>query len=286
MARLIRLEWLKMWGKLRSWLGFAVVLALTAIFSLVFRFGGAGRGVEQMVQNSLGGEFIVAGSVVNGFFVTRLLFSSFFVILVMFTTLAVGDIVAGESQDGTLRTILCRPPSRSRLLIAKAITAVGYVGTQAVFMMAAPLVVFLLVFGVGPMIVGSWQSPAGGIAIVGPAEATARLALVAVYATLGLSVIAMLALLLSVMVDRPLGPAMGTVAVFFVLMILGTIPVPVLQRISRYFFTKHMIGPLDKIMAEPIPWHDIGTSALWLAGYVAGFTLLALLIFRRRDVKT
>ena len=286
MARLIRLEWLKLYGKLRSWLGFAIVLALTALFVLSFRLGGAGHGIEQGLHSSLGDEFIIVGRVINGFFVTRIMFGAFFVILVMFTALAVGDIVAGESQDGTLRTILCRPPSRSRLLLAKATAAVGYVGSQALFMIAAPLAVFLIVFGVGPMILGSWQVPGGNIAIVGPAEAMTRLGLVAVYATLGLTVIAMLAMLLSVMVDRPLGPAIGTVVILFVLLILSQIPVPMFERMSKYFFTKHMMEPLDKLMADPIPWHDVGISALWLAGYAVGLALLALLIFRRRDVKT
>jgi ABC-2 type transport system permease protein len=286
MARLIRLEWLKMYGKLRSWLGFAIVLALAALFALGFRFGGAAHGMEQAIQNSLGGEFVIAGSIINGFFLARILFGSFFFILVMFTALAVGDIVAGESQDGTLRTILCRPPSRTRVLLAKAVTAVGYVGSQSLFMMAAPLVIFLLVFGGGPMLVGNWQSPLSGIAIVAPGEALARLGLLTAYATLALSVVAMLALLLSVLVDRPLGPAVGTVVILFALLIMTTIPVPVFEHISKYSFIKHMIEPLDKIMAEPIPWHEIGVSALWLAGYAIGFALLALLIFRRRDIRT
>jgi ABC-2 type transport system permease protein len=286
MARLIRLEWLKMYGKLRSWLGFAIVLALTALFTVAFRFGGAARGIEQGIEASLGDEFIIAGSIVNGFLVTRVMFGAFFVILVMFTALAVGDTVAGESQDGTLRTILCRPPGRGQLLAAKAVTAMGYVGTQALFMIAAPLAVFLLVFGVGPMLLGSWQSPSAGIAIVGPAEALSRFGLVAVYATLGLTVVAMLAMLLSVMVDRPLGPAIGTVVILFVTLMLSGIPLPTFERMSKYLFTKHMMGPLDKLMADPIPWHEVGTSALWLTGYAVGFALLALLIFRRRDVRT
>jgi ABC-2 type transport system permease protein len=286
MPSLVRLEWLKLWGKHRSWLGFAMVLALTALFAIGFRFGHAGRGIEEAVQRNLGDELVIAGSVINGFFVTRILFGSFFVILIMFTALAVGDIIAGESQDGTLRTILCRPVTRTRLLLAKAAAAVGYVGTQTLFMMAAPLAVFLLIFGVGPMLLGSWQAPGGNIAIVAPSEALARLGLMTVYATLGLSVIAMLAMLLSAMVDRPLGPAIGTVVILFVLLILSQIPVPTFQRMSKYLFTQYMITPLDKIMADPIPWREVGMSALWLACYIVGLGLLALLIFRRRDVRT
>ena len=130
----LRNELWKLFGKKRTYIGFAMFLLTQNVVSLVFRFTRASRPIERLLEGNgyLADQFI---SVLTIATIMLLPLAAF--LLPLYASLVGGDLVAKEAEDGTLRMILCRPVSRFRLLMLKwlagVVFSIGLVLALAVF---------------------------------------------------------------------------------------------------------------------------------------------------------
>src|SRR6266550_4187163 len=111
----------KLFGKKRTYIGFgAFVLAQTAML-LIFKFGRPQQDFERMLSSNgyVPTEFISALTVS-----VVMLMPQIILLMPLYASLVGGDFVAKEYEDGTLRMILSRPISRTRLLFVKWVAGV------------------------------------------------------------------------------------------------------------------------------------------------------------------
>ena len=100
-------------------------------------------------------------------------------------------------------------------------------------------------------------------------------------AILAMSVIAALALLLSVLVENAIGPIIGTMAIVVVSVIISETPLSLFEKISPFLFTSYTTV-WQKAFLDPMPFSDIGLASVYLLLYISLYMGAAFFIFNRR----
>src|SRR5512133_361941 len=117
----LRSELWKLFGKKRTYIGFGAFLLAQNAMLLAFRF----THWQKEMQRMLDGNGYIAADYVSALTVAVImLIPQILLLLPLYASLVGGDLVAKEAEDGTLRMILSRPISRSRLLLAKWVAGV------------------------------------------------------------------------------------------------------------------------------------------------------------------
>ena len=278
MFKLIQLEWIKTFNKLRTYIGF---LSICVVMPLLFiglkleqgRFFLNSPGYQFLTEN-----FFIGGNLLNGFFVSQLIMYSLMVHIPFFIALVAGDQVAGEATAGTLRMVLIKPPSRSKILAAKMVISLVYTVMLVLCLAVLSLGLGAIIFGVGDLLVREQ-----GLLILSKQQALNRFFIAYPLAMLAMSVIAALALLFSVLVENAIGPIIGTMAVVVVSIIISETPISLFDKISPFLFTSHS-KVWQMAFLDPVPLSDILVSVLYLLIYIVLFFGAAFIIFQRRDV--
>src|SRR5579859_5932808 len=110
----------KLFGKKRTYIGFGAFIVAQAAMLMAFRYS---RNWQHNMERVLNGNGYLPLDFISALTVAVLMLMPQIILLMpLYVTLVGGDLVAKESEDGTLRMILCRPISRSRLLLVKWIS--------------------------------------------------------------------------------------------------------------------------------------------------------------------
>jgi ABC-2 type transport system permease protein len=181
-----------------------------------------------------------------------------------------GDAVAGEANNGTLRYLLIRPVSRSRLLMAKLLGV-------AVFVIVVILLVVITSFLVGGGLFGFGQAAAvgqpGGVTslsgtILTPLELVLRLLAAIGYIVLCMMGVGVIALFFSTISDSGLGAALGTLAVLITSEVLTTLDAA--SIVKPYLPSNYWLSWID-FFRVPIFWGNIDKGILVQVAYLAVF---------------
>jgi len=202
------------------------------------------------------------------------LFASTGFLFVVIVALFFGDTVASEASWSSLRYLLAAPVPRARLLAQKATVS-------ALLSLLALTVLPAVALGVGVLFYGPGDplSPAGESMPFG--TMLGRLALAVVYLAVHLSWVAMLALLLSVSTDAPLGAVGGTVLLSILSQILDSITA--LGGLRDYLPTHYDYAWSD-LLTSDITWTEMVNGAFSAVTYAAIFGLLAWRRFTTKDI--
>ncbi|HEX3194332.1 MAG TPA: ABC transporter permease [Streptosporangiaceae bacterium] len=221
-----------------------------------------------------------------------------------------GDSIAGEATGGTLRYLLVRPVSRTRLLVAKLISVIVYVllVVLAVTFTAYATGVFLLgpseaaAVGQVPGVSGgaaggsvpglAGQAPTAGQA-AGEAvtslsgaplsllQLTERTAGAIAFITVSMLGVAAIALFLSTITDSALGSALGALAALVASEVLVTLNAATV--VQPYLPTRYWLAWID-FFRQPVFWRDIHRGFGIQAVYVVVFLAAAWANFSTRDI--
>ncbi len=115
--KLVWFETVKTFSRWRTYIGFSVIALIVIITEVVMRLS-ADEILYRMLR-SLEKDFLISGNVLNGWFVTSFIMNSLHIHIPFLITLVAGDMVSSEATSGTVRLLLIRPPSRSRIITAK-----------------------------------------------------------------------------------------------------------------------------------------------------------------------
>ena len=273
----LRYELWKLFGKKRTYMGFAMFFVAQVVILMVFRFSRASRGMGDLLEN-------------NGYDITAFLspltaacFTNFwlaYLLLPLYGSLVGGDLVAKEAEDGTLRMILARPVSRTRLLLLKWVAG-------AVFSL-----VLSLLLGLTGLLIGLPFFPWGGLFAFVPGE------LFAVFPSdAGLWRYAGAHLLMSVKATTvmglafffgclPIKPAAATImALSFIFLNFILMNIPWFADLKPWFLTYHL-NFWQQMYESPIRWSRMGESLSLLLGFNATFFALGAAVFGLRDLKS
>jgi len=276
MGRILRNEVLKTYAKWRTYIGFIAVGVVVPLVEFGLRAEG-GSLVRNMTRG-LGEDFLIVGNLFNAYLITYVIMNSLWIHIPFLISLVAGDQLAGEATGGTFRQLLIRPPSRTRILNAKYMTTLLYTFSLVAFLGALAIGLGLVLFGKGDLLV-----PGRTLTIIPGAEVPWRFAVSFALAVWSMWCVASLAFLFSSLVENPIGPIIGTMAVIIVFVVISNAPVSIFESVRPYLFTTYF-DVWQKVMDQPIPWGEIASHSVYLGMYTVGFYAATWYIFVTKDV--
>ncbi|MBL7923824.1 MAG: ABC transporter permease subunit [Bacteroidia bacterium] len=270
-------ELLKIAAKPRSYIGLA---AITIIVSLIhFAMYLDGLNYISFITGPVQTAFSLEGRILNGNLVCFIILQTLIIQIPLLVALVTGDLISGEAAMGTIRLVATRPLSRSTLLMAKFLAGALYVLLLLLWLGLLSLGLGLLLFGPGDLIVLKSEE----ITILQSEDTLWRFMAALGIAFLSLLVVATFSLLLSCLADNSIGPIISTMAVIILFTIIGTMDIPVFDKIKPFLFTTHMVV-WRSMFDRPLPMNQILSSAGILLLHVVFFLSLSVYLFRKKDI--
>ena len=197
-----------------------------------------------------------------------------------------GEAVAGEARWGSLRYLLARGASRTRVLAAKAAVAAMLSLLAVALVPAAALAAGVAAFGWHPLVAvdGSAAAPvAQPAATLGPALAVARLGVSTAYVAAGMASIFAFAFFLSTVTARPLVAVAGGVGLTILSRVLNADYLPGVAVLQPYM-PNNDVDRWQQLFLEPARTDGMGAFLELQVVYAVVFLGLAWWWFARRDV--
>jgi ABC-2 type transport system permease protein len=192
----------------------------------------------------------------------------------LITALVAGDIIASEDHNGTLKTVFTRSLERWQIFGGKTLAAATY-GIAAI-----------LINGTMAVIAGTLQSGFNPLQSLSGTTVSASKALGLVYASLGIYLIPILAvvcigLLLSSITRNSAAAVVGTLMFSLLIQLIGILPG--LSGLHPYLLSTQF-NAWQGLLRTPIDWAPI-VRAVWVCAlYGLPALAAAFLVFLRRDV--
>jgi ABC-2 type transport system permease protein len=264
-AKIYRWEVAKLLAQKRTYLGLgaAMLVPLVFVIVLVLQTGGPndvplGRYIR---DTGLAVPFVVL------FFMSIWGFP-------LITALVAGDIVAAESHNGTLKTILTRSRERGEVFAGKVLASFSYTLVVVVAMGIVGLVAGSIAWGFHPLtsLSGTKVSAPHGLGLLAASLGIYVLPLVG---------IAAFGLLLSTVTRNSAASVVGTLMWALLMQLLGVLPG---TEPIRPYLLGTQFEAWHGFLRVPADWTPV-IRALWVCAlYTALPVLAAYLVFLRRDV--
>jgi ABC-2 type transport system permease protein len=248
------------------------MVALPLIILLAFEFGGGGDDTN----NGSGAFSSLVDLATSGgpnFALFTLLVSASF-LLVVVIALFFGDTIASEASWGSLRYLLAIPVPRGRLLGVKLVAALLYGALALALLVGTALLAGTARYGWNPL-----RSTVADQ--LDPWPALGRIAAATGYIGLTLLAVAMLAFLLSVSTDAPLGAVGGAVLLQILSSILDQIDA---LGVVRSFLPTHYADAWVGLLSTPVQADSMIRGAISAIAYATIFGSLAFWRFLRKDI--
>jgi ABC-2 type transport system permease protein len=267
----------KLFGKKRTYIGFGAFLLVQIIMLLVFKFGRAGNDYMRMLANNgyAAADYFSALTVAVVMIMPQIV-----LLMPLYVSLVGGDLVAKESEDGTLRMILARPITRVRLLFVKWVAG-------AIF--AAVLVTVLGVTALGlARLFLPWQGlfvfvPGQAFSVLSASDGFVRYLFAHVFLVVNASTVLSIAFMFSCFNMKPAAATILALSYLFVNLVMEGIPF--FDSYKNWFITHHFRCWL-MVFSDPIPaWQIVQSQLLLLAASATAFVLGAT-AFHVRDIKS
>ncbi|HEY5295248.1 MAG TPA: ABC transporter permease [Gaiellaceae bacterium] len=264
-ARIYRWEIAKLLAQKRTYLGLGTATIVPIIFVVVLEIQSGGPNDVPL------GRYIRDSGIVTPLVV--LLFMSIWG-FPLITALVAGDIVASETQNGTLKTILTRSRERGQVFTGKALAAFSYTVSLVAAMGVVGVVAGSIAWGFH-----SFTSLSGT-----PVSASHGLALM--FASLGVYVlplagVAAFGLLLSTITRNSAASVVGTLMFALLMQLIGVLPG---TESIRPYLLGTQFDAWHGLLRTPADWTPI-VRAVWISAlYIAIPLFSAYLVFLRRDV--
>jgi ABC-2 type transport system permease protein len=258
-------EVLKLLAQKRTYLGLAVSMLVPLIFTfvLIVKTGGPndiplGRYIR---ETGLALPFVVL------FFMSIWAFP-------LITALVAGDIVAAESHNGTLKTILTRSRNRGEIYAAKVLATFTYTWLAILAMGTVGVVAASIEWGFHPLtsLSGTRVSAEHGLGLLA--------ASLAIYAW-PMAAIAAFGLFLSTVTRNSAAAVVGTLMWALFMQLLGVLPG---TESIRPYLLGTQFEAWHGFLRTPADWAPV-VRALWVCALYIAIPLVAgYLVFLRRDV--
>jgi ABC-2 type transport system permease protein len=288
---LLKIELFKVFKRPRTFIAFAAIAVIVVLVQLALKVNG--QDFIQLYTDSQSDTFdIPYGQIANGYFVCVAVLHMILIHVPLLVALIAGDMISGEANLGTLRLIAGKPVTRTELVMAKFFASTVYVILLLIWMALIALFGSLLLFGKGDLVVFKEDS----IHQMREYDVLWRFFAAFIFAALGLTTIAAMALMFSAFSENSLGPIVTTVCVVIVFTVLQQLKVPIFEEtVNRWSFTTHMLGwkgffyvdknaegiTIDRSVENPIA---LVRSGLVLIGYIVIFLFITIRYFKRKDI--
>jgi len=278
--RQLRGELSKLFGRPRTYLGYAVFLVMEAIILFVFKLERSQKNMRELIERNGFGFDDYYSSLTVTYWVMGF---SMFLLGSIYFALVAGDIVAKESEDGNLRLVLARPVSRLRILLLKYAAVSIYTVTFVLFVGVTGYAMSVAALGWdGGLFVWNYKMKVFS-AFPTWSEGMGRIGLSAVGIGLSMITLSSIAFMFSCFKMKPAAATIMALSILFVDMVLQEFPF--FKPYEQYFITWRMSSWV--YLLEPvISWPKLAGSYVFLFGLNATLFLIGYTAFRLRDFKT
>jgi ABC-2 type transport system permease protein len=264
-AKIYRWEIAKLLAQKRTYLGIVSAALVPVIFVVVLLLQTGGPNEVPL------GRYIRDTGLAVPFVV--LFFMSIWG-LPLITALVAGDIVASESHNGTLKTILTRSRQRGEVFTGKVLASISYTLAIVFAMGVVGLVAGGIAWGFHPLtsLSGTKVSTGHGLGLLAASLAIYAFPLVG---------IAAFGLMLSTITRNSAASVVGTLMWALLMQLLGVLP-------GTESFRPYLLGTQfdawHGFLRTPADWVPV-VRALWVCAlYIAVPLFVAYTVFLRRDV--
>lgn len=290
MWQLLQLEVYKIFRRPRTYIAFAVIAFIILLIQVGLKFGG--KEYVGIVMSGLNETFEApTDQVLNGYFVCYLTLNLLLIHIPILVALIAGDMISGEASMGTLRLIVAKPVSRTRLLLIKFTASCFYTLILLIWVALFALLLSILLFGTNDLLVAK----VSGSNIISSADVLWRYFAAFIFAGIGLITVAALSFMFSAFADNSIGPIVATVCVIIVFTILTQMQIPFYdETVKPYLFTTHMLGWKGFFYVKGVEgvtvegsienFPAIVKSGLILLVYAALFVFIAIWYFRKKNI--
>ncbi|MBK7682455.1 MAG: ABC transporter permease subunit [Bacteroidia bacterium] len=277
MWRNTQTELVKIFAKPRSYIGFIAIAIIVSLIHVAMYVDGLNY--ISFITGPLESAFNIEGKILNGNLVCFIILQTLIIQIPLLVALVTGDLISGEAAMGTIRLLMTRPLSRTSVLFSKFFAGAVYVFILLIWLALVSLGIGLLIFGPGDLIVLKSET----ITII-PADDT----LWRFFAGLGIAFISLLvvasfSLLLSCFTDNSIGPIISTMAVIILFTIVGSMDIPLFEKIKPFLFTTHMVI-WRNMFDQELDYSLIYNSIMMLFGHIILFLFIAWYSFRKKDI--
>jgi len=270
----------KLFAKKRTYIGFIMLLlAQFLIVSLLrytpaahqallraFRHGGLGAGQQYLSMLTIATTMAVVLA---------------YTMLPLYVALIGGDLVSKETEDGTLRMILSRPVSRSRLLCVKWLAGLIFSIVLVTILAAGGLLFSGLFF---PPTGGLFaQMPGQDFAVYNFSDGLGHFLVAHLFLIVKAVTIMSLAFMLSCFNMKPAAATILALSLFLIDRIL--MEMPYFANLKLCFIGYHL-NLWQLIFLPVIPWWSIGESFGILLGFSLTCLIIGVAVFQVRDIKS
>lgn len=275
---LLKIELYKILKRPRTYIGFGAILLI--VLALEFAFFAEGETLIGLVFQNLDSVFRMEGKIISVNFLTYMLLNVLIIHVPILICLVTGDIISGESANGSLRLLMQRPYSRIKIYMAKWFAGIIYTIALVLFLGLVSYTLGYLLFGDGDLIVFR-----RGVHVFEADDVQWRFIYAFGMGILSMMVVASLSIMISSFTNNSIGPIVGTIAILIVLNIISTVAANVLQPVLPYLFTTHFIK-WQYFFDTSVDWGAIRTAGIVQAAYIVLFTTIGLINFKRKDILT
>jgi ABC-2 type transport system permease protein len=288
---ILYIELFKIFRRPRTYIAFGAIALIVLLVQFALRVNGT-EFIRFFTDSQADTFEIPEQQILNGYFVCVAILHLILIHVPLLVALIAGDMIAGEAQSGTLRMLASQPTSRTTLILAKFSASTVYVVLLLLWMALFALFGSLLLFGQEDLVVFRETD----LHIISQHDVLWRFIGAFIYAALALTMIASMALFLSVYAENALGPIVATVCIVIVFTIIQQLQVPVFeQTINPWSFTTHMLGwkgffyveknaegvTIDGSIENPVA---LLKSGVILVGYTLFFVSLSVIGYRKKDI--
>ncbi len=290
MMSLLQIELFKIFKRPRTYIAFAVITAIVLLIQVALKFGG--QEYMGLMMSGLNESFEVpTEEILNGYLVCFVILNLLLIHVPILVALIAGDAVAGEANMGTLRILVSKPISRTKLLLVKFLASSIYTLLLLLWVAVLALFVSIWLFGTNDLFVArEFESN-----IISANDVLWRYLAAFGFSAIGLICVAALAFMLSVFAENSVGPIVATVSVIIIFTILTQLQIPFYdETVKPWLFTTHMLGWKGFFYVKGIEGvtvkgsienlSAIFKSALILLGYIFLFLSVAIVYFKRKNI--
>ena len=269
----------KLFGKKRTYIGFGAFLLVQTAMLLMFKYTRWEAQFERLLESNgyLASEYISTLTVARVMLLPQIL-----LLMPLYVSLMGGDMVAKETEDGTLRMILSRPISRVRLLFVKWVAGTVF-STVLVLALGAIALGFarILFPWKGMFVFGDMSAPTFGL--FSPRQGLKLYSFAHVFMVVNAISMFSVASMFSCFNMKP---ASATIlALSYMLMSLVMEHIPFFESYQNWFITHHFEA-WDLVFKTPLPWAQLIQSQIILLATSATAFVIGALAFQVRDIKT
>ena len=266
----IRREFVKILFQKRTYFGWAGLFLIPWLITIAMRLSNEGP-----PPPGQGGPEFVFLITSNGLHVALAsLFALISFLLPLLASMSGSQTIAGEAENGTLRTVLMQPVRRGALLTAKWFVANLYIAIGLVILLVSALVAGGAFFGFDRMTLFTGET-------VGVGHGIGLICVAYFFSFVAMATVVSLAVTFSTLTNSGLTAVAAALVLVIVMLVLGGFSV--FDFLEPYLFTSHF-DAWTNFFQSPVDWGPITDALINFAVWIVGLTVIAWLIFRRKDI--